>query len=69
MHKIDFYNRIYIMKRLPSEIDCQNRYRLPDGSQGVATCASRQGNYRLRLAHVFASLFLPYRIFIIKRLK
>ena len=46
------------MEILPSEIDCQNRYHLPDGSQGLATCASRQGNYRFRLANVFASLFL-----------
>ncbi len=32
------------MKDCQSESDCQNRYRLPDGSQGLATCASRQGN-------------------------
>ena len=29
--------------------------------------ASRQGNYRFRLANVFDSLFLPSRIFIIKQ--
>ena len=61
MHKIDFDNRICIMKILPV------RKRLSKPLASVATCASRQGNYRFRLAHVFASLFLPSRIFIIKQ--
>ena len=43
------------------------RKRLSKPLASVATCASRQGNYRFRLAHVFASLFLPSRIFIIKQ--
>ena len=61
MHKIDFYNRICIMKILPV------RKRLSKPLASVATCASRQGNYRFRLANVFDSLFLPSRIFIIKQ--
>ena len=61
MHKIDFYNRICIMKRLPV------RKRLSKPLASVATCASRQGNYHFRLAHVFASRFLPSRNFIIKQ--
>ena len=61
MHKIDFYNRICITKRLPV------RKRLSKPLASVATFASRQGNYRFRLANVFASLFLPSRIFIIKQ--
>ena len=61
MHKIDFDNRICIMKILPV------RKRLSKPLASVATCASRQGNYRFRLAHVFDSLFLPSRIFIIKQ--
>ena len=61
MHKIDFYNRICIMKRLPV------RKRLSKPLASVATCASRQGNYHFRLANVFASRFLPSRIFIIKQ--
>ena len=59
MHKIDFDNRICIMKILPV------RKRLSKPLASVATCASRQGNYRFRLANVFDSLFLPSRIFII----
>ena len=43
------------------------RKRLSKPLASVATCASRQGNYRFRLANVFASLFLPSRIFIIKQ--
>ena len=58
MHKIDFDNRICIMKILPV------RKRLSKPLASVATCASRQGNYRFRLANVFDSLFLPSRIFI-----
>ena len=61
MHKIDFYNPICIMKILPV------RKRLSKPLASVATCASRQGNYRFRLANVFDSLFLPSRIFIIKQ--
>ena len=61
MHKIDFYNPICIMKILPV------RKRLSKPLASVATCASRQENYRFRLANVFASLFLPSRIFIIKQ--
>ena len=61
MHKIDFDNRICIMKILPV------RKRLSKPLASVATCASRQGNYRFRLANVFDSLFLPSRIFIIKQ--
>ena len=61
MHKIDSYNRIYIMKRLPV------RKRLSKPLASVATCASRQGNYRFRLANVFASRFLSSRFFIIKQ--
>ena len=49
------------MKRLPV------RKRLSKPLASVATCASRQGNYHFRLANVFASLFLPSRIFIIKQ--
>ena len=60
MHKIDFFNPICIMKILPV------RKRLSKPLASVATCASRQGNYRFRLANVFDSLFLPSRIFIIK---
>ena len=61
MHKIDFYNRICIMEILPV------RKQLSKPLASVATFASRQGNYRFRLANVFASLFLPSRIFIIKQ--
>ena len=43
------------------------RKRLSKPLASVATCASRQGNYRFRLANVFDSLFLPSRIFIIKQ--
>ena len=43
------------------------RKRLSKPLASVATCASRQGNYHFRLAHVFASLFLPSRILIIKQ--
>ena len=43
------------------------RKRLSKPLANVATCASRQGNYRFRLANVFDSLFLPSRIFIIKQ--
>ena len=43
------------------------RKRLSKPLASVATFASRQGNYRFRLANVFASLFLPSRIFIIKQ--
>ena len=49
------------MKTLPV------RKRLSKPLASVATCASRQGNYLFRLANVFASLFLPSRIFIIKQ--
>ena len=43
------------------------RKRLSKPLASVATFASRQGNYRFRLANVFDSLFLPSRIFIIKQ--
>ena len=61
MHKIDFYNRICIMKILPV------RKRLSKPLASVATFASRQGNYHFRLANVFASRFLSSRIFVIEQ--
>ena len=76
MHKIDFYNRICIMKILPVRKRLskplalgrpQPPFKVAVSQRFTATCASRQGNYRFRLANVFDSLFLPSRIFIIKQ--
>ena len=76
MHKIDFYNPICIMKILPVRKRLskplalgrpQPPFKVAVSQRFTATFASRQGNYRFRLANVFASLFLPSRIFIIKQ--
>ena len=76
MHKIDFDNRICIMKILPVRKRLskplalgrpQPPFKVAVSQRFTATFASRQGNYRFRLANVFDSLFLPSRIFIIKQ--
>ena len=76
MHKIDFYNPICIMKILPVRKRLskplalgrpQPPFKVAVSQRFTATFASRQGNYRFRLANVFDSLFLSSRIFIIKQ--